>query len=179
MAEQLAVWHAEHVSFARLLDLLEKEVATFHEGGRPNYELMLDIVHYMRTFSDRYHHPREDAAFAKLVARDPKWEIAIARLNQEHRVLANAGEELRHHLDEALDDVPEPRSVLEAAAATYIVYYRAHLGTEEREIMPRAAQLLTAQDWAEVAASAPAVTDPIASGDLLERLRNLRAGANA
>ena len=84
MADPIAVWHADHVSFTRLLDLLEKQVAAFHEGERANYELMRDIVCYLRHFPDRFHHPREDVAFARLVERAPGMQLPINRLLQEH-----------------------------------------------------------------------------------------------
>ena len=98
MAQPLAVWHAEHVNFARLLDLLESQVAAFHRAERPNYDLMGNIVYYLRNFADRFHHPREDAAFARLVERDPDMRSAINRLLQEHRVIATAGDELFNRL---------------------------------------------------------------------------------
>ena len=40
MPESLNQWHAEHVNFAQLLALFERELARFHEGERPNYELI-------------------------------------------------------------------------------------------------------------------------------------------
>ena len=174
MAEPLAVWQAEHVNFARLLDLLETQVAAFHHGERPNYDLMGDIVYYLRSFADCVHHPREDVAFARLAEREPGMEVVINRLLQEHRVIATAGEELFNRLNEAAGDVMTPRVGLEAAAATYLVYYRHHLATEEREIMPRAAQLLTQEDWAAVAAIAPAASDPLFGDDVEARFRELR-----
>src|SRR5215510_2669318 len=100
MAEPLAVWHAEHVNFARLLDLLERQVAAFQRGERPNYELTGNIVYYLRTFADRFHHPREDAAFARLVERDPNTQLMINRVLQEHRVIAAAGAEFCNRLNE-------------------------------------------------------------------------------
>jgi len=174
MAEPLAVWHAEHVNFARLLDLLETQVASFHRGERPNYELMGDIVYYLRSFADRIHHPREDVAFARLAEREPGMELVINRLLQEHRVIATAGDELFNRLNEAAEDVMTPRVALEAAAATYVVYYRHHLATEEGEIMPRAAQLLTQEDWATVTATVPAASDPLFGNDVEARFRGLR-----
>jgi hemerythrin-like domain-containing protein len=174
MTEPLAIWHAEHVNFARLLDLLEREVAAFHAGGRPNYDLMVDIVYYLRNFSDRIHHPREDVAFAQLVAREPKLQLVINRLLQEHRVIATAGDELFIRLNEATEDIVTPRTALEAAAATYLVYYRHHLDTEEREILPRAAQLLTQEDWKAVGASVPAAADPLFGSDPEARFQELR-----
>jgi hemerythrin-like domain-containing protein len=173
MAEPFAAWHAEHVNFARLLDLLEIQVDAFHRGERPNYDLMVDIVYYLRGFADCFHHPREDVAFARLVEREPAMQLVINRLLQEHRVIATAGDELLSRLNEAAGDVMIPRAVLEAAAATYLVYYRHHLATEEREIVPRAAQLLTQQDWAAMAAS-PAGSDPLFGDEVEARFRELR-----
>jgi hemerythrin-like domain-containing protein len=173
MTEQLAEWHAEHVTFARLLDLLEAEIAAFHEGNRPNYDLMSDIVYYMRSFCDRFHHPREDIAFMRLAERDPTTQLVVSRLQQEHRVIARAGEELTHRLDEIAGDVMAPRGALEAAAATYLVYYRHHLNTEERDVMPRAAQILTPQDWAAVGEQHP-TPDPLFGDDVEVRFRELR-----
>jgi len=174
MAEPLAAWHAEHVNFAQLLDLLEAQVGAFHRGERPNYHLMGDIVHYLRSFADCVHHPREDVAFARLAEREPAMELMINRLLQEHRVISTAGEELLNRLSEAAEDVMTPRVALEAAAATYLVYYRHHLATEEREIMPRAGQLLTQEDWAAVAATVPAASDPLFGNDVDARFRELR-----
>ena len=174
MAEPLAAWHSEHVNFARLLDLLEKQVAAFHRGERPNYDLMGDIVYYLRSFADCIHHPREDVAFARLAERQPAMELLTNRLLQEHRVIATTGEELLNRLNEATEDVMTPRVALEAAAATYVVYYRHHLATEESEIMPRAAQLLSQEDWAAVTAAVAAPSDPLFGNDVEARFRELR-----
>lgn len=78
--------------------------AAFHEGGQPNYALMLDIVQYLRYFPDRYHHPREDVAFARLVKHDPSLRIRINRLKQEYRVTEAAGEELMNRLNDVVED---------------------------------------------------------------------------
>ena len=174
MAEPLAGWHAEHVNFVRLLDLLETQVAAFHKGERPNYDVMGDIVFYLRSFGDRFHHPREDVAFTRLVEREPSMELVINRLLQEHRVIAIAGEELSNRLKEVAGDAVTPRADLEAAAATYLVYYRHHIATEEREVMPRAAQVLTQDDWATVAATVPVGPDPLFGDKLVEGFRELR-----
>src|SRR5471032_1226282 len=82
MSDSIALWHAEHKHFARLLDLLEQQVVAFHADDGPNYELMLDVVSYLRYFPDRYHHPREDVAFARLVKRDPAMKPLIEKTLQ-------------------------------------------------------------------------------------------------
>jgi len=173
MVEPLAVWHAEHVNFARLLDLLDAQVAVFHRAAHPNYDLMGNILYYLRTFADRFHHPREDVAFARLVERDADMRLPINRLLQEHRVIATSGDELFNRLNEVTRDIMTPRATVEAAAATYLTYYRNHIATEERDILPRAGQLLTHKDWTDVVANVPA--DPL-FGDVVEaRFQELRA----
>jgi hemerythrin-like domain-containing protein len=174
MSGPVALWHTEHVYFRSLLDLLQKEVETFHRGERPNYELMLDIVAYLREFSDAFHHPREDMAFAILAKRCPDLKPVLARLEQEHRVIARAGEKLRSHLEASLGDAFIARAEVEVAAATYLVYYGNHISKEEELVMPRAAEALSADDWASVKASAPAQADPLFGEHPEERYKALR-----
>lgn len=156
MATPLANWHTDHINFARLLDFLDEQLAALHREESLDYGLIGDVLYYLRDYSDRFHHPPEDVAYARLVKRDPAIQLIVNRLLQEHRVIATAGEELVNRLNEAAGDVLAPRAALEAAIATYLVYYRHHLSTEEREVMPHAAQALTDDDWAAVAAAVPA-----------------------
>lgn len=161
MADVLTEWHDEHVRFNRLLNLLGGQVVLFHSGADPDYELMRDIVQYLQHFADRFHHPRENAAFSRLAERDPSLRMSVNRLLQEHRVIATAGVDLLRRLDEIEADVVVTRETVEAAAATYLVYYHHHLRTEESDIIPRAAALLTPEDWAAVAAAVPVGPDPL------------------
>jgi hemerythrin-like domain-containing protein len=174
MSDSIALWHAQHKHFSRLLDLLEQQVVAFHADDGPNYELMLDIVNYLRYFPDRYHHPREDVAFARLVKHDPGMKPLIEQMLQEHRVIAAAGTELLSYLQQVVDDVVIERAKVEAAAATYLVYYRRHLALEDRDIVPRAEQMLTLQDWEAVVAANPAGPDPLFGEDCDPRYRELR-----
>jgi len=174
MADPIAMWHADHVRFARLLELVDRELLAFHQGEQPDYALLLDLVHYLRHFPDRFHHPREDAAFARLVGRDPAMSLPVARRLQEHRVIAAAGDALLEVLQGIVEGALVERSALETAASTYIVYYRHHLAAEEHYVIPRAGEVLTAQDWAAIAAVAPAGTDPLFGGAADARYGELR-----
>lgn len=173
MADPITEWHDEHARFSRLLDLLETQAMAFHAGEEPNYDLMRDVIYYLRHFADRFHHPREDVAFARLAERDPGLRLAVSRLLQEHRVITVAGEELLRRLDDIAADVVVERSAVEAAAVIYLVYYRHHLATEETEIVPRAAELLTPDDWAAVTAAVPTARDPLFGDDVEARYEEL------
>ena len=168
MNDPIAVWRSDHEYFRRLLAALQNEIDRFHAGERPNYELMLDVICYLRDFCDRIHHPAEDAAFGRLVRRAPQLLPLLERLAQEHRIIVHAGEELRAKLSAVLSDAVVRRGEVEVAAATYLVYYGNHIAKEEEDVLPAAAQLLTAEDWAAVRETLPNDTAPS------ERFRALR-----
>jgi len=174
MSDPVAAWRAEHQNFSRLLDLFAQEVAVFHAGERPDYELLLDIVTYLRHFPDLAHHPREDVAFARLAERDPSLGPMVARLQQEHRVIAAAGERMRDLLEGILDGTFAERVQIEAACATFLVYYRHHIQTEEQGILPRAAGLLDAADWKAIAQVHATAPDPLFGEAVEDRYRELR-----
>jgi len=170
----IAAWRAEHVYFKRLLDLLHKQVDVFPTGQRPNYELMLDILHYLRHYTDQFHHPREDVAFARLARHCPDMKLTLDRLTQEHRVIARAGTTLLKYLEEATAEAVIPLSAIEVAAATYLVYYGNHIAKEEEDVLSRAAQVLTADDWEAVRAAVPVGHDPLFGDHPEERYREVR-----
>ena len=110
MADPIAYWQAEHIKLGRLFALLQKQIDVFHTGKRPNYELMLDIVSYLRDYADQFHHPREEVAFKPLAKHCPDLVLALDRLTQEHRVIAHAGEALRLLLQAIISGAIIPRT---------------------------------------------------------------------
>lgn len=154
--DAVASWREQHSYFNRLLHLLHEEADILHAGGRPNYELMLDIIAYLREYGDGMHHPREDEAFRRLSEHNPRMRKIVWRLHQEHRVIAQAGEALSSLLEQAMDDAMLTREQIEAAAATYVVYYAHHIAREDEEVLPVALRDFTEADWkAVIAAGAP------------------------
>jgi len=168
------LWHTEHAYFSRLLDRLGEQVEVFETGQRPNYSLMIDILDYLRGYSDRFHHPREEVAFELLKGYCPELGPVLANLRQQHRVIANAGEKLLDLLLAILDDAMVPRGEVEAAAATYLVYYRAHITAEEEQVMIHAEDNLTQEDWDAVNAVEPAGVYRRFGSDPERHLRELR-----
>lgn len=173
---QITAWHAEHLNFARLLRLLEAQVALFAQGCEPDYGLIADIVNYLHDFPDVHHHRYENEVFSLMGKRDPQLKPLVARLLQEHRVIAACGAALTARLDAVVAGAVVERAQVEAAAATFVGYYRAHLDTEESIMLPRAAAMLDAQDWVEVARviAGRAHHDPLFGPQAELRFRELR-----
>lgn len=178
MSSPTVAWHQEHVQFNQLLAIMQREMDRFHGGENPDYQLMLDILDYLRDYGDRVHHPREDEAFRRLLGYRPDRQLPIARLLQEHRVIAQAGETLRNLLQQAADDAMIRRAEIEVAAATYLVYFGNHIAKEEEDILPSAARHLSADDWLAVK-NVATVHDPLFGPRPDERFRDLRRRIDA
>ena len=88
--------------------------------------------------------------------------------------MAVAGEALLKNIEDILDDLIIDRQTVEAAAALYITYFRHHLAYEENCVLPRAAKVLTQEDWAAVSAAIPEVPDPLFGESVAARYRELR-----
>ena len=174
MTDPIAAWQTEHVYFGHLLELLRRQLDVFHRGEPPNYKLIQDIIAYLRDYGDQYHHPREDEAFERLVRRCPDMELPLARLQQEHRIIAHAGETLVQSINAILEGTVLPRAEIEMALATYLVYYGNHIAKEEEDILTRAMKELTPADWKAVKDAAPAGRDPVFGDTPEERYRELR-----
>lgn len=179
MADPTAAWLAEHRNFARLLDLLEREVGRLHAEERPDYELMLDVVTYLRHFPEHQHHPREDVAFRRLLSHAPSAAPIVNRLLQEHRVIAAAAARLQDMLEAVIGDEVISRAEVESVCATFLVYYRHHINGEDTHLIPLATRHLTPDDWKAVGAAVSAASDPLFGADVDARYRELRARIEA
>ncbi len=173
MVNQVRRWKTEHVEFVRLLDILESQIGLFHREATVNYELMLDIVYYLTHYPDRFHHPREDIAFARLAERDPSARLRVGELLGEHRVIATSGKKLVEQLNAILGDAILEREAVEASAATYIVYYRQHMAREEAELFPRVEDVLSDADWKAVGEAITAEADPLFGAKVGQRYQQL------
>lgn len=173
METQTNLWRGEHGRFRRLLDLLEANIGLLDGEGQPNYGLMLDILYYLRHYPDHFHHPKENAAIVRLVAREPRRSGLLRRLKGDHDVIQRSGADLLEQLEAISAGAIVRRGAVEAAAATYAAYYRQHLAREERELFPRLHRLFGKADWAAVEAAVPAGRDPLFGERVEERYREL------
>jgi hemerythrin-like domain-containing protein len=174
MADTLALWHADHVNFAWLLTLLERQLALFHDDGSPDYDLMLDIMYYMTHYSDVVHHPKEDLVFAMVKERDKGAAHKVDDLARQHARLKAAGDSLVEALDGIVAGTIASRAQVEGMARDYVTQLRSHMRTEEREILPLAARLLNHDDWSAVDAAIAHIADPLFGSSAEQRYAALR-----
>jgi hemerythrin-like domain-containing protein len=153
--------HVEHRYAARLLDLLEEQQAALLRRQPIDLEAVLGAMTYLTQHSDAYHHPREDAMFARLVKRDPDLAVRIAEIEHAHATIGSAGKRLLAALQDLQKDGRADEARLASRMGDYVGALREHMAIEERDLFPRAAQLLEDDDLAAIDHAFRRVTDPI------------------
>ena len=179
MQYTLMLWHADHLNFDRLLTYLDAELRRLHEGGEPDYALMLDIMYYMTHYADVLHHRKENIVFARMKARDPALVTSVDDLAREHVRLREMGEAMVRELNDVLNGSIEPRAQVERTARTYVDTMRAHMRAEESAILPRAGRLLSDRDWSEIDATIANFDDPLFGSREHDRYMRLRQQIDA
>ena len=152
--------YVEHRYVARLLDVLEAQVAAVSRGQSLDREASLGVMSYMTQHPDAYHHPREDAMFARLAKRDPRLAKRIAEIQRAHATIGTAGRQLLTGLEQLSRDSRADDGVA-SGIGDYVSAMREHMAIEERDLFPRAREVLDDHDLAEVDQAFRRVIDPI------------------
>ena len=157
----VAALYAEHGYAARLVDLLDRQRTALLHGRPIDREASIAAMLYMTGHNDAYHHPREDAMFARLAKRDASLVKRIAEIEKAHRTIGAAGKRLLAALQRA--DKPEATDAVRLATriGDYVDAMREHMTLEERDLFPRARQLLDDDDLAKIDRAFRRVVDPV------------------
>ncbi len=174
MPEVIDLLRREHADMERLLDLLERQVEVFREGGIPDYALVQEILDYCLDYPDQCHHPKEDLIYERLRARDSRRAEAVGNLQAEHAALAALTRRLADTVDQVVQDANMPRDHFTEMAEAFIKTYRRHIETEEREVFPAAEAALSAEDWTEIAARLADHENPLLAESEERRFATLR-----
>jgi hemerythrin-like domain-containing protein len=182
--DTVELWRREQSVVAGLLELLQRELAAFHDGGQTDYAMIAEVVAQLVDHAARLHDPSQAVAFQRLLRRDPDLRPVVSRLAQEHTMIAASGTELLERLREVEADALMPRGVVEDAAATYLTYCRHHLASEARDLLPRATRLFADEDWQAVRSATvrhahlPADEEAVRNLDVLRRRFEPAAGGD-
>ena len=164
MRDAITILQSEHRSISAVLHGL-KELARIAQDAtvRPGFQVLRSMLRYLDEYPERLHHPKEDEhLFARVAARAPEARLLIEELQAEH----DEGARLIRELERALlffeEGWPAGGREFQQAVDAYAAFHWAHMRKEERELIPLAQRVLTAEDWQAIARAFAANADPIA-----------------
>lgn len=159
----LKIIHDEHAALAAMLRSLLLLLAQHRrEGTMPDFGTLRAMLFYVDEFPEQRHHRKEsELLFPKLRARTPLARDLLDHLDEDHARGERRIRELQHALlgFEMMGEARRER--FERTAQAYVDFYLAHMGLEEREVLPLAQRVLTAQDWAELDQAFTENRDPL------------------
>lgn len=165
----------EHSYQARLLKLLEKHVALLNQRQQPDYAVMAGVMGYMTRYPDRFHHPKEDLLFERIVRRDPEARGKVDALLAAHGEIIAKGSALLAAIESCRDGGPDADADrLRKAAHAYIGILRRHMDIEHLQMFPLAQRVLLAEDWAEIDARMKPVLDPVFGAGAADEFSTIR-----
>jgi hemerythrin-like domain-containing protein len=152
----------EHRAITAVIEGLRHLLAEVVAGKMaPDHTLFGAMFHYIETFPEKLHHPKEDEyLFARLRVRRPDAATLLDGLEREHRV----GRERFSDLKAAWERYRVDSATLPAFAEgleRYSHFHWKHMRKEEEEVLPLAAQALTPDDWAAIDAAFASNDDPV------------------
>lgn len=161
MSQMIAELSAQHTNFARLLSVLRDELEALRRDSTPDYSLMRDVMLYMTSYPDRFHHPNEELMFQRVREADPTLEATIQELSLEHGQILGKGRQLLQYLEFVANEHVVPRDVIESLGWDYVAAMYRHMNFEERGVFRVAEKKLTPAEWESIDAAVKKVQDPI------------------
>ena len=139
----------EHAALSAVLrSILMLLEAHRRKGSLPDFATLRAMLFYVDEFPEKRHHRKEsELLFPKLRARTPMSRDLLDRLDGDHAHGERRIRDVEHALL-AFEMLGEPRrEAFEHAVGAYVDFYVGHMALEEREILPLAERVLTADDW--------------------------------
>ena len=162
----IKVIQEEHAALANMLRSVPLLLAEWRSRqslpSADDFTTLRAMLFYIDEFPEKLHHPKESQLlFPKLRARAPEIRDLLDQLDEEHLRGERAIRDLEHALL-AFEMMGEPRrAAFEQLCERYVRAYLNHMQTEEREILPLALKVLSADDWSDLDEAFAANRDPL------------------
>lgn len=165
----------DHVNMARLLHLVEAEIAAFKAGTVPDYALLGDILDYLLNYPDLCHHPAENMIYRRLRRRVPAEAEAVREIEDEHGRIADLTRRFAAAVHNVAAESQVPRSAFVDLGNEFLDLMRRHMIAEETRFFPLALDNLGLNDWAEVEDTLARHADPLFKSAVVDPYRALHA----
>lgn len=173
-APMLVALRAEHRHIASVLALLSDHLNAIERSELVDTHVIYEIMDYMVTWPDRFHHPREDLIYSYAADVDQRLAQDRRRLEQDHDHMLRNGRELLQAVEDwrrgELSGSEVVRLGREYVQASY-----GHMSFEEQEVFPAIDAVLSYADWRELSADdqLKPVGDPVFGRRVQREFRNM------
>ncbi len=146
----LKTLRAEHRHIATVMQLFSDQLQAIDNGENVDPHIVFEVMEYMSTWPDRFHHPREDLIYSRVAELDPKAADEVDTLQRDHDHTARRGKQLLNDIERWREgDVAA--SVVVKRGREYIGHTYEHMNIEEKVVFPHIESILTLEDWRELA----------------------------
>lgn len=164
----------DHATFAKVLDLMERESSLAATHGTADLELLLIAADYLSGYPVQYHHPLEDAVCERLKKSRPAVAPIVDGIIGEHKEVAARLTRFKTVVNNVIGGKAVSRDDFVQAASEFVRAERGHMKRENEDLLPAAQAVLKEEDWARLRARFAGKVDPLsapAANAQLERLR--------
>jgi hemerythrin-like domain-containing protein len=170
----MATLRAEHVHLESVARLLEEQLDAIDAGNPVDAHVLYEIMNYLGTWADRYHHPREDLIYGRAAELDRHLPDDVDSLQRQHDSMAKKGQALQHTIARGRNGAGDSATLVRKGR-TYIDNSLTHMHTEEERVFPRIEALLSPADWRELELDdrLQAASDPLFGARVDREFRNL------
>lgn len=172
---------AEHRHMATVMQLFADQLRAIEAGELVDTHVVYEIMHYMVTWPDRFHHPREDLIYARVAELTAAAADEVDTLQRDHDHTAKRGRTLLRDIERwRIGEISG--LVVVSSGRAYIEHIHEHMNLEEKIVFPHIEEVLTLQDWRELAeddqlkAVSSSVFGPLVQREFRNMTRKLRRG---
>jgi hemerythrin-like domain-containing protein len=141
---------AEHRHMGTVMQLFADQLNAIEGGQLVDTHVVYEIMHYMVTWPDRFHHPREDLIYARVAEVNPASADEVDTLQRDHDHTAKLGRAVLQDIERwRLGEVSG--GVVVSSGQAYIGHIYEHMNIEENQVFVHIEETLTLQDWRELA----------------------------
>lgn len=165
---------AEHRHIATIMQLLADQLKSIEEGQLVDTHVVYEIMDYMVTWPDRYHHPREDLIYGRVAELDSKAADEVDTLQRDHDQTAARGRKILREI-ERWREGEVSGTVVVKLGREYIDHMYEHMNVEEKVVFPHIESVLSNDDWRDLTEDDQlrAVSDPVFGPRVQREFRNL------
>lgn len=165
---------AEHRHMASVMELFGQQLDSIEAGRLVDTHVVYEVMDYMVTFPDRFHHPREDLIYGRVAELDSKAADDVDTLQRDHDSNAERGRGVLKEIERWRSGEITGETVVKTGRG-YIDHLYEHMNIEEKVVFPHIEAMLTVEDWRELSDDdrLRPVMDPVFGPRVHREFRNL------